>query len=315
MQRFVVCGEALIDLVPEAGPEDGTFQSTWAALSAGGPMNSAVALAELGSRVEFLGRMSTDRFGAQLKGHLTDAGVGLELATFVDDPTSIAVVTLDEQGKASYAFHFTDTANFGWKAEELPALSAADWLHFGSLLSIVGPGDKVVLEWLQECPAALSFDVNVRDSVISDPATYWRTVEPWFATVGKSGGIAKGSDDDVTFLAQAVAPGRPPLEVAQGWVEQFGLSMFVMTLGTKGAAAVLPGGKIEHVPGYAVEVVDTVGAGDTFMAGFLHAHLHQPENLQGALRCGIAASAIVCTRQGAQPPTLDEVTRFVEANR
>lgn len=313
MQRFVVCGEALIDLAPAAEAEDNTFQSTWVALSAGGPMNSAVALAKLGSSVEFLGRMSSDRFGKQLEGHLSEAGVGLELATFVDDPTSIAVVSLDEQGKASYAFHFADTANFGWKTEELPELGKEDWLHFGSLLSIVAPGDKVVLEWLQDCPAALSFDVNVRHSVISHPETYWRTVEPWFATVGRSGGIAKGSDDDINFLAQAIAPGQPPLEVAKKWVEQFGLSMFVMTLGTDGAAAVLPGGEVQHVPGHSVEVIDTVGAGDTFMAGFLHAYVEQPEDVRAALEQGTAASAIVCTRQGAQPPTLEEIESFLNA--
>lgn len=311
MQRFVVCGEALIDLAPAAQASDNTFQSTWEALSAGGPMNSAVALAQLGSSVEFLGRLSTDRFGEQLQGHLREAGVGLELAAVVDDPTSIAVISLDEQGKASYAFHFANTANFGWTPAELPALSAQDWLHFGSLLSIVAPGDKVVLDWLQDCPAALSYDVNVRHSVIGDPHEYWRTVEPWFATVGRGGGLAKGSDDDVNFLAQAVAPGQPPLEVAKGWVEQFGLSMFVMTLGSEGAAAVLPGGELVRVPGRRVDVVDTVGAGDTFMAGFLHAYVDQPEDVRSALQRGIAASAIVCTRQGAQPPTLAEVQSFL----
>ncbi len=311
MQRFVVCGEALIDLAPVAGAHDSTFHSTWEALSAGGPMNSAVALGRLGSRVEFLGRLSTDRFGTQLKGHLAEAGVGLELATFVDDPTSIAVVCLDEHGKASYAFHFADTANFGWQSDELPSLRADDWLHFGSLLSIVGPGDKVVLDWLQDCPAALSFDVNVRHSVISHPDIYWRTVEPWFATVGRSGGIAKGSDDDVNFLAQATAPGQPPLAVAEGWVERFGLSMFVMTLGTEGAVAVLPGGEIHHAPGHSVEVIDTVGAGDTFMAGFLHAYVERPDDIRAALEQGTAASAIVCTRQGAQPPTLEEIESFL----
>lgn len=311
MQRFVVCGEALIDLAPAAGDQDDTFQSTWKALSAGGPMNSAVALAKLGSSVEFLGRMSTDRFGKQLESHLAGAGVGLELATFVEDPTSIAVVSVDEEGKASYAFHFADTANFGWQNEELPELSNEDWLHFGSLLSIVAPGDKVVLDWLQDCPAALSFDVNVRHSVISNPETYWNTVEPWFATVGKSGGIAKGSDDDVNFLAQAVAPGQPPLEVAKEWVERFGLAMFVMTLGPDGAAAVLPGGEVQQVPGHSVDVVDTVGAGDTFMAGFLNAHVDDPEDVRAALERGTAASAIVCTRQGAQPPTLEEIEDFL----
>lgn len=311
MDRFVVCGETLIDLAPAPGARNSTFHSSWEALSAGGPMNSAVALARLGADVQFLGRLSTDRFGEQLAAHITDAGVGLDLATTVDDPTSIAVVSLDEQGKASYAFHFHKTANFGWRSDELPTLTKSDWLHFGSLLTIVGPGNKVVLDWLRDCEAPMSIDVNVRSSVIPDPDEYWGEIRPWLEVVGDKGGIAKGSDDDINFLAEAVAPGRRPLDLARQWVREFGLAMFVVTLGTEGAASVDRDGNVEHVPGYSVEVVDTVGAGDTFMAGFLESYVDEPDDVRYALHQGVAASAIVCTRQGAQPPTKDEVLAYL----
>ncbi len=314
--RFVVSGEALVDLVPVEGGAT-PFRSSWEALSAGGPMNTAVALARLGRPVEFLGRMSSDRFGDQLRAHLSTNGVGLAEALVVQDPTSVAVVSLDEEGKASYAFHFAGTANFGWRPTELPGLAAGDWLHLGSLLTVVDPGAGVVLEWLRGCPAGVSLDVNVRPSVIPDPQEYWRRLEPWLQVVGERGGVAKGSDDDVRFLA-AADPGAPedPLAVAAGWVERFGLSVFVLTLGPDGAAAVLPGGRVVRVPGHRVDVVDTVGAGDTFMAGFLAVHVDGDEptgsdRLELALRTGAAASAIVCTRQGAQPPTQDEVAQLL----
>lgn len=311
MDRFVVCGETLIDLAPMPGARNSTFHSTWEALSAGGPMNSAVALAKLGAPVQFLGRLSTDRFGEQLAAHITGAGVGLDLATTVEDPTSIAVVSLDDEGKASYAFHFHNTANFGWMRDELPTLTKNDWLHFGSLLTIVEPGNTVVLEWLRECEAPMSMDINVRSSVIPDAHEYWETLRPWFEVVGDKHGIAKGSDDDINFLGKAVAPSRLPLDLARQWVNEFGLAMFVVTLGTEGAAVVLPEGTVEHVPGYSVEVVDTVGAGDTFMAGFLEAYVNDPDDLRLALHQGVAASAIVCARQGAQPPTKEEVLSYL----
>ena len=126
--RFVVCGETLIDLVPagdETGAGDGdTFSSTWLALSAGGPMNSAVALGRLGADTHFLGRLSSDSFGAQLRGHIEGAGVSLDLATESSQATSIAVVSLDAEGAASYTFHFAETANFGWQQDDLPALNS-----------------------------------------------------------------------------------------------------------------------------------------------------------------------------------------------
>src|ERR1700712_4419585 len=111
MTRFVVCGETLIDLVRSSDPAQGHFSTGWLALSAGGPMNSAVALGNLGADTHFLGRLSQEAFGQQLRGHITDAGVELDLATESSQATSIAVVSLDAHGVASYTFHFAETAN------------------------------------------------------------------------------------------------------------------------------------------------------------------------------------------------------------
>ena len=113
--RFVVCGETLIDLIQADEQPEGFLSSSWSAMSAGGPMNSAVALGDLGADVHFLGRLSRDAFGAQLRGHIDSAGVALDLATESSQATSLAVVSLDDEGSASYTFHFSDTANFGWQ--------------------------------------------------------------------------------------------------------------------------------------------------------------------------------------------------------
>jgi fructokinase len=319
MTRFVVCGETLIDLVPDNSVVADAQRSTWLALSAGGPMNSAVALGRLGADTHFLGRLSNDAFGRQVRQHILSADVQLDLATESAQPTSIAVVSLDDAGVASYTFHFHDTANFGWQIDELPALRDDDWLHIASLSCVVSPGAEVLLEWMRGVTSAVSYDPNVRPTVISDPATYWTKVQPWIEVVGHRGGIVKASDADIEFLAKAPASGATPrpdgtfdaVAVASGWVEQYGLSLAVITLGPGGGAAVEPGGEVTRVPGFPTQVVDTVGAGDTFMAGFLDGRARLGLDLAGSLRRGAAAASIVCSRQGAQPPTSAEVDELV----
>ena len=316
MTRFVVCGETLIDLVQaEAGSAD-SFSSTWLALSAGGPMNSAVALGKLGADAHFLGRLSRDAFGRQLRQHILEANVKLDLATESSQATSIAVVSLDELGVASYTFHFHDTANFGWQIDDLPELNGDDWLHIASLSCIVSPGAEVLLDWMRDLRAGVSYDINVRPTVITDPDTYWSKVQPWLRLVGRRQGIVKASDEDIKFLAKASASGSAqsgtdPLDLAGLWVEQYGLALAVITLGPGGGVAVEPGGNITRVPGFPTKVVDTVGAGDTFMAGFLDGLVKLQLGLESSLERGAAAASIVCSRRGAQPPTSAEVDDLI----
>jgi len=320
MSRFVVCGEALIDLVqPDTASRD-SFSSTWLALSAGGPMNSAVALGKLGADTHFLGRLSRDAFGRQLRQHILEANVQLDLATESSQATSIAVVSLDEKGVASYTFHFNDTANFGWQIDDLPDLNIDDWLHIASLSCVVSPGAEVLLDWMRGVKSGASYDINVRPTVITDPDVYWTKVQPWLRVIGRRQGIVKASDEDIKFLAKAEASGAAqrggesgsdPVELAGRWVEDYGLGLMVITLGPGGGAAVEPGGNITRVPGFPTKVVDTVGAGDTFMAGFLDGYVKLQLGLAGSLERGAAAASIVCSRRGPQPPTSAEVDNLI----
>jgi fructokinase len=316
MTRFVVCGETLIDLVQaDVGSAD-AFSSTWLALSAGGPMNSAVALGKLGADTHFLGRLSRDAFGRQLRQHILEANVKLDLATESSQATSIAVVSLDEQGVASYTFHFHDTANFGWQIDDLPELGSDDWLHIASLSCVVSPGAEVLLDWMGDVRAGVSYDINVRPTVITDPDTYWSKVQPWLRVVGRRHGIVKASDEDIKVLAKASASGaaqggNDPVDLASLWVEQYGLGLAVITLGPGGGLAIEPGGSVTRVPGFPTKVVDTVGAGDTFMAGFLDGWVQLQVGLESSLERGAAAASIVCSRRGAQPPTSAEVDDLI----
>lgn len=300
-------GEALIDLVPEEAGD--SFRSTWGALSAGGPMNTAVGLARLGESVAFVGRLSDDLFGRQLRAHLRVNGVGLELATVTADPTSLAVVSLDQHQKASYAFHFDRTANFGWRAGELPGLRGTQWLHVASLSTVIAPGAAVLLEWTDAHSGPVSFDINVRPSVLPDPQEYWARVEPWLELVGRHSGVVKASDDDVDFLARASGARGTATRVMAQWWERFGFNVGVVTLGPEGAYAINESGAESFVPGRVVTVVDTVGAGDTFMAGFL-AEFADSQNLRAALALGVRAGAYVCGKEGPQPPTRADLEAF-----
>ena len=279
-------------------------------------MNSAVALGKLGCDTHFLGRISRDAFGRQLRQHILEANVTLDLATESSQATSIAVVSLDEHGVASYTFHFNDTANFGWQIDDLPALNSDDWLHIASLSCVVSPGAEVLLDWMRDVNAGVSYDINVRPTVITDPDEYWSKVQPWLRVVGRRRGIVKASDEDINFLANAASSGAgesagDPVELAGRWVEQYGLGLGVITLGPGGGAAVEPSGSITRVPGFPTKVVDTVGAGDTFMAGFLDGYVKLQLGIEASLERGAAAASIVCSRRGAQPPTSAEVDDLI----
>lgn len=267
-------------------------------------MNSAVALARLGQESYFLGRLSTDQFGRQLRSHLEAAGVRLDLAVSTEDPTTLAVVSLDDDGKASYAFHFDKTTNFNWVPDDFPLLTPGDWLHLGSIGAVIDPGARHVLDFVARTEATISYDINVRPSTLPDRSDYFARVSDLMAAVGRGGGIVKASDEDIAWL---VDDDSDVLGYAEAWAAEFGLAMFIVTFGSEGVVAVRPDGRRTRVPGRRIDVVDTVGAGDTFMAGFLSAYAVDPADLEAALERGVAASAIVCTRQGAKPPSAAEV--------
>lgn len=303
---FVVCGEALIDLVP-AGP------AAWRSAYGGGPANTAVALARLGAPTALACRLSDDNFGRQLRQYLTENGVDLRLAVAAGEPTTLAVVALDERGRAEYQFYVNGTADWQWSPDELPATlpPGTRAVHVGSLASILPPGAAVLREWVtaHRDDAAIVYDVNVRTALLGDRSTYLRSIDGWLGAAH----VVKASDDDLAWLY----PDRAPLDVARDWLDAHDLTLVLVTAGPDGAIAVSRGQEPVRVPGIAVDVVDTVGAGDTFTAAFLHRAGLRPggfdeSNLAPALRFAAAAAALTCTRAGAQPPTLEEVEKLLD---
>lgn len=297
-----VAGEVLIDLI--------TKGSETKAIMGGGPSNTAVALSRLGIKTYFIDGMSTNDYGQRAKTELLAACVNLDFAEFSDKPMCIANVTLDESGSATYEFLIDGTATFDFKKEWLPnpAENNPTVLYLGTLAAIVEPGAAVLFDWAKEVAkfATIIYDPNVRTSVLSDRYRYQESVAKW-ASISK---VIKVSNDDMEWLY----PGEDFEEVAKRWLDA-GVELAVLTCGSEGIQAITSHG-IATVPGVRVDVVDTVGAGDTVGAILVEAiykhglpSLYGKELVSVLNRAGHAA-AITCSRAGAQPPTAEELIAY-----
>jgi fructokinase len=298
---IIVCGEALIDLVP-----DDATGARYTAIPGGSPANAAVALARLDVPTALLARLSGDSFGRRLRAHLEANGVDLSLAVVAPEATSLAIVDLDERGGASYRFDILGRADWQWTDAELPQDLPADVLaiHTGSLALVLPPGGGAIERFLVRSKenATICIDPNVRPSIVGDLGAVRADVDRWCGIAD----ILKASEDDVEVLY----PGVDPEAVARRW-QAIGPTVVIVTLGAGGVLAVHADG-VERLPAPATTVVDTVAAGDTFTAGLLTC-LHDAgllggrltatgEELRAALTYGMRAAAVTCSRVGADPP-------------
>ncbi|MEV4560358.1 carbohydrate kinase [Kitasatospora sp. NPDC049285] len=244
-------------------------------LAGGGPANTAVALGRLGTATRFLGRVSGDPFGVLFREQLGGAGVDLSGVVSAAEPSTLAVAAVDEQGHARYSFHAEGTADWQWTAEELAAADGTDavCLHTGSLALVREPGGRRIEELLARARegATISIDPNVRPLLV-EPAAYRERLGRWCELAD----LLRLSEDDLAVLL----PGASPEEASDRW-HAAGARLVVVTLGERGVFASLDGRRVT-VPAPEVEVVDTVGAGDSFTAGLLH-HLDGQGQLGGRL--------------------------------
>jgi fructokinase len=290
-----VCGEVLIDELPSG------------AVVGGGPANTAKALARLGHEVAFIDGISTDAYGVKARAELAADGVDLSLAMTSDLPTAVAEVTLAADGGASYVFKLDKTATFDFNSSWLPDPSRykPQVLYIGTLATLVQPGADVLFNWALECAdfAPVVFDPNIRPQVLSDREKYVALVEKWV----EISSVVKLSDDDFEWLY----PGKSPESIAEQWL-QGGVALVVMSRGADGLVGYTSDGVVE-VAGEKVNVVDTVGAGDTVGAivvqGLITDGLLNMRGsvLKDVLHHAAVAAAITCSRMGAQPPYAHEI--------
>jgi fructokinase len=304
---IVVAGEALVDLAPRG--------EQLLPLPGGSPYNVAVGLGRLESSVGYLGGLSSDGFGQFMTERLRAEGADLSLVTRTDAPTTLAVVHLDDAGRASYGFYLDGTSAASLEAAALPALPDGAALHvsLGAIGLQYDPTGRTLAALIarEHGHRFVSFDPNVRPSAVTGPVTdYAALMERTVADLT----LVKVSDEDLQLLY----PHRDPLEVARVWAGS-GPGLVVVTRGPDGAVAVAAEGEPIEVPGESVQVVDTVGAGDAFTSGLL-SWLDRHEALSDAGLRALSAgqveaalvfarhvAAITCTRAGSDPPRTSEL--------
>ncbi len=307
---FVVCGEALFDLF--SGASESTGQLMFDARSGGSPFNVAIGLARLGRDSAFFGGISNDFLGQRLMAVLGEEGVATDLVVRSNAATTLSIVGVGVDGSPQYTFYGEGAADRIVGVPDLPELSDdVRGLHFGSYSIAVAPIADALAEMARRArPRCLiSLDPNVRTNVEPD-LDVWRAR---VATLAAMADVVKISMEDV----EALYGDEDPEHLTRHWLDG-GAGLVLVTHGGDGVLAATASVRT-RVPAVEVEVVDTVGAGDTFQAALLtaldelgladRAGLAQLDNDALGRIVGFAtrASAITCSRRGADLPHRDEV--------
>jgi fructokinase len=306
---IVSCGEALIDFVPA---KTAAGENAYVGRPGGSPFNVAVTVGRLGYPTGFLGGVSTDFFGTQLLTALHKSNVDTRYVTRLERPSTLAFVNL-ESTEPEYTFYDSEAAHKFWAPGD--ALSGdITLLHFGSLSLIDEPAADhfAALMAREKGRRILSLDPNIRPTVVRGKETAYRSR---LAAMLGLADIIKISGADLEWLD----PLHAPAEIAAAWIAG-GAALVVITAGADGSTAYARDGRIVRRAALPIELVDTVGAGDSFMGALLAgleaggattpARLAQVADagIEAALAFAAEVSAITCSRAGADPPWRDEVT-------
>ncbi|WP_411890819.1 carbohydrate kinase family protein [Yoonia sp. SDW83-1] len=300
---ILCCGEALIDMLPRQTTDGG---NAFAPHAGGSVFNTAIALGRLDAPVQFFSGLSSDLFGDILRAELTASGVDSTPAAISDRPTTLAFVTLTD-GHASYAFYDENTAGRMLSQDDLPQ-TQADALFFGGISLVVEPcGAAYEALMLREAASRVTMiDPNIRPSFITDEAAYRARLTRMLGAAD----IIKTSDEDLEWITGGTD--------AAALFDTNAAKVILLTRGADGVTVLTPGNQFD-VPAEKATVVDTVGAGDTFSAGFLaqmqrSGHLTKamlgqakPEDLRKATAFGAKVAAITVSRAGANPPWASEL--------
>lgn len=303
--RIVVVGEALIDRVLRANGETEDAPG-------GSPANVALTLGRWARHPELVTMLGADAAGDTVRAWLAESGVAV--VSSVEGPgesvvTSVATARLDTSGAASYEF------DLRWQLDRR-SVSRSDILHVGSVGAFLLPGAEDVSALVAErSPQSLiTFDPNIRPALIADADA--DAVRGRVDDLIRAADVVKLSDEDLEWLR----PGADPLDAARDW-QRSGPALVVVTRGASGATAVTSHGDLT-VPSKRTAVVDTIGAGDTFMAGLVEGlvradlatasarpRLHDITlaTVDRMLRLSARAAAITVSRRGANPPWLHEL--------
>jgi fructokinase len=305
---ILVIGEALIDLI-ENRYQPGAFT----AIVGGANLNVATALARRNANHTFYARMSNDRFGQIIRAKLDTNNVNYQNSIVTNENSTLAIVSLNEAGVPTYSFYVNGTSDWGWTKDELPTQEQLDkeqinCIQFGCLTMAMEPGNLVIEDWARELKnVTISHDINIRAALGFDPNKEKERVE----RTNKFSNIIKASDEDIEWLYQNK---RNVDEVAQEWAQN---KIVLITRGADGVSIFRNDERMD-VPSRKINVVDTVGAGDTFCANllgqlqdnnYLGKDLNQipSEELKNFVYISGIAASITCERAGCEPPTQEDL--------
>jgi len=298
-----VVGESLVDIV--ITPDGETSEAV-----GGSPMNVAVGLARLGEPTLLITEIGTDAHGRKVAEHLRSAGVDLKVSSVrADMATSTATARLDADNAANYDFNLT----WDLRHHDLPAAAG---LHVGSLGAFLRPGRDSVLDLARqasELEMFVSYDPNMRPAFVEDKAAAWIDV----AELSALSRLVKVSDEDLHLLR----PDEPLADLARELLAAEETELVIVTCGGEASLAFTEGFDVS-VPNPRVKVLDTVGAGDSFMAatlailsewGLLAVGAGQlaaldEDRVRTILGGAMVAAAVTCSRRGANPPTRPELS-------
>jgi fructokinase len=306
---FLICGEALYDMFP--GPPSATGAIAFDARPGGSPFNVAIGLARLGRPGGLLTGLSTDLPGENLLQILTRERVDTTHLIRTARKTTLVLVGVDAGGQPDYAFYGADSADCGLTGADLPALApGVTGLHFGSYSIAVAPvADAFADLARRESHRFISLDPNIRPAIEPDMDTWKVRINALLPHVD----MLKTSDEDLA----ALFPGADRGDIAARWLQQ-GPELVVITRGSEPLEAYTKTGILTLQPPV-VDIVDTVGAGDTFQAALLagvpdHATLAglTRDQLGEKLAYAAMAAALACTRRGADLPSSSEVEQALE---
>lgn len=292
---IVSCGEALVDLVPDA-------------VAGGGPMNVAIAASRLGARAAFVGGVSTDEHGSLLWNHLDENGVDTRLCRRFDAPTAHAIV--EHVPELRFRFEGDGTADTLLDDVDLTALPDGPHIvHGGTLGLFRGQTAETLARLAERHDGIVSLDPNVRPQIIDDRNRWNHFHQRWLGHTD----VYKASDEDLDWIW----PNRSTDSIALELLAT-GMSAIIVTNGAEGLTVVTAEGEV-RVGAPAVDVIDTVGAGDTIVATVLTGLVEAMSVAETTLehvtlsdwktiaRRAASAAAITCSRHGADPPRRDEV--------
>jgi fructokinase len=304
------CGDALVDFLPARTADE---RDALVPMVGGSCLNIAVGMARLGAPTGFVGGISTDLFGRMIADHAVASEVDLQYATRSDHQTTLAFVRT-VAGEPQYAFYDEATASRNWvyRHGSIP-FDAIDAIHVGSTTLAADEGAAQALALVEDArgSVAISFDPNCRPKLVRDKAGYVERMNGFAARAD----IVRMSDVDFEFLYG----GDDHAGMAKRFIDG-GAGLVVVTRGIKGAQAWHRQAGMIEVEAPTVDVVDTIGAGDSFQAALLVAlralgriepgslARADARELRRALSFASSCAAFTCGRAGADPPRSAEIS-------